>query len=383
MSRIRILFVIDSLSFGGAERQLVELIKGLSHKEAYELHLACLLDATPSYSEIVRSAGVPTRFFPRRSKWDLVGPVYAIQKYTRKHSIHLVHSFMNMGCLMAVLACKMTGRPVVSSVIRDAKDPNLKVKYTKRFIACLSDIVVANSKAGFTNRFKRIKSKYRVVYNGLDMDRFSRFCDKAALRQRFKIKEGQKVLLCVASLYKNKDHETLLNAFKKVHASDQNNVLLLVGDGPERKTLENRVNALELQTSVQFCGYRYDVDQIYGIANLVVLPTNRQNHQEGIANSLIEAMASGVPVIANYGGGTDEFIRNGENGILVEPHNPEILSEAMLRILNNRDLAASIVVDGKRTVQALFTLRQYVKNYAVIYQELVSSIATESNIWMN
>ncbi len=375
--KAKILFVIDSLRFGGAERQLVELIKGLSKRDDYQVHLVVLLQNTSSYEDILKGYGVTPVYYIRRNKYGFWEPLAKIIRYVRSQQIDILHGFMNMGSLMAVLAGKMTGRPVVSSVIRDAKDTNLKVKYTKRFIACLSDIVVANSKAGFANRFKRIKSNYRIVYNGLDMDRFSRLCDKAAFRQEFNFKEDKKVILCVASLSKNKDHETLLNAFTKVHTSDQSTVLLLVGDGPERKTLENRVSALKLQNSVRFCGYRTDVDYIYEIANIVVLSTNCKNIQEGIANSLIEAMACQIPVIANYGGGTDEFICNGENGILVEPHNPALLADAILLILNDNVLASSIAVEGKRTVENLFALEVYVNNYGAIYQELVRSITDE------
>jgi glycosyltransferase involved in cell wall biosynthesis len=369
---IKILFVIDSLSFGGAERQLAELIKGLSQKGDYDIHLACLLDASPSYSETVRSTGVPIRFFPRKSKWDLLGPVYALRKYIRKHGIQLVHGFMNMGSLMGALAGKSTGIPVISSAIRDAKDQNFKIKITKQFICRISDICVANSQAGLRNRFPRILPKHRVVYNGIDLDRFNTKVDKLELRRQLGIDQSHRVILCVASLSTNKDHDTLLDAFRLVSNQKSHSTLLLVGDGPERERLERLTSRLKLEAQVRFAGFREDVDKIYNIADLCVLTTNNKQHEEGIANALVEAMASHTPIVAYYGGGTIEFVDNQKNGLLVDAGDTNALSEAIFRLLNNTELAVALADAGLKTIKRLFELETYVQSYEKLYREVIT-----------
>jgi glycosyltransferase involved in cell wall biosynthesis len=366
----RILFVIDSLRFGGAERQLAELIKGLSQKDNYDIHLACLLDANPSYSETIRSAGVPISFFPRKSKLGLFRPVFAVRKYTLQHQINIIHGFMNMGCLVGALAGKITDIPVISSAIRDAKDKNLKIKITKRIICRISDICVANSQAGLRNRLSKILPKHRVVYNGIDLDRFNTKVNKLELRRKLGIDQSHRVILCVASLSPNKDHDTLLNAFRLV--ADQKNkvTLLLVGDGPERDRLVRLTSKLHLDTLVRFAGFREDVDSIYGIADLCVLPTNNKRIEEGISNALMEAMASNIPIIAYYGGGTIEFVENEKNGLLVAAADVTALSEALLKILNENEFAIALAEEGRKTVKRLFDLEGYIRSYENLYREV-------------
>ena len=105
-------------------------------------------------------------------KFDLFGPLFQIALYIRQNKIDIVHTFMNMGSLFGVLAAKITGRPAVASMIRDAKDSSVREKYLKLFISKIADIYVANSHAGFKNRFSKIEPHFRVVYNGIDLSRF-------------------------------------------------------------------------------------------------------------------------------------------------------------------------------------------------------------------
>ena len=221
---MKILYLIDSLAFGGAERQFVELIKGLD-RSRYEVHLICLNKETAGYTDILTELGVIVHYFCRAYKYD-IRPVFSVSRYINKNQIDLVHPFMNLGGLVGVLAAKLSGRPVVCSAIRDAKDKGIKGAVSKKALSILADIFVANSRAGFTNRFHNIKPHFRVVYNGIDFSRFNINTNNLVeLKQNLGIDRFEYIIGMVGSLSKNKDQETLTR-FRKL----QENVSSIISD---------------------------------------------------------------------------------------------------------------------------------------------------------
>ncbi len=372
-SRVRILFVIDSLGIGGAERQLVELIKGLVRKGGYEIHLVSLLRQDVEYADIVTSFGIEVVYYPRRYKYDLVGPLFALVRYIQEHRIDLVHTFMNMGSLFGGIAAKITGRPVVCSAIRDAKDGSRRKKYLKRFLSKLADIYVANSRAGFTNRFRKMEPHFRVVYNGVDFSRFNGPNDDLTdLKDELAIHGFSHVVGMVGSFSEHKDHETLLEAIPMVLRAFPKTGFLLIGDGEKRTYLEKMAKSFGVEKQIVFAGYRKDVDHIYPFMHICVLLSNPQVHLEGIPNVLIEAMACGVPVIASDGGGTREFLIPGVNGLIVSPKDPVAAAWAINQLFSDYDRAKDMAMAGQRTVYQMFGLERYVSEYKQLYEQLLS-----------
>ena len=371
--KIKILFVIDSLHFGGAERQLVELIKGLEKKDKYDIHLIYLINSKQGYIKTIEPLHVNIRYFPRLFKYDIYYPLVCIINYIIKNKIDIVHTFMNMGSLFGCLAAKITKRPVVCSAIRDAKDKTKKEKYLKLFLSYISDIFVSNSKSGLLNRFKMIKPHFKVVYNGIDLSRFETK-DKVKLdnlKKELGISNFFPVIGMVASLSYYKDQESLLKSAPLILKSFPNACFLFVGDGPKRKNLEIFSEKLGIRDKVIFAGYRDDVDHIYHLIDVCVLLTNAQIHLEGISNTLIEAMASGVPVVASHGGGTSELVKHFETGMLVPPDDIEKISEAIIMLLKDKVLYHKIAKRSKNFVQKMFNLERYVNKYENIYFKLL------------
>jgi len=369
---VRILFVIDSLGIGGAERQLVELLKGLHATGRYELHLVTLMEVNKGYNDIVDSLGIKIKVFPRHLRYDIISPLFPIAAYIIRYNIDLVHGFLNMGSLFGLLAAKLTRKPVVCSAIRNAKDKSLKEKLLIRFIAKSADITVANSTAGLANRFHQMKPNFKVIYNGLDFSRFdfSRL-DREQLRSQLGLLGFDYVVGMVASFSEHKDHETFFLAAREVLRKLPKVAFLLVGDGKMRESLESRVRDLEIKKNVIFAGYREDVDKIYSIMDVCVLLTNAKVRLDGVANSLIEAMVAGVPVIASAGGGTDEFLQNGKQGLVVAPYDYRGTAKAILELLNAQGRVKDLVKEARRQVYSMFNLERYVSDYEELYKGLI------------
>ena len=370
---IRILFVIDSLGYGGAERQLVELIKGLD-KHKYQVHVVALIEKPAGYADLLAPNSVNISYFCRSYKADLIGPVFQLIRYINRHHINLVHTFMNMGSLFGCLAAKATRTPVICSAIRDAKDVSSRAKYLKLLLAFLADRYVANSLAGFTNRNMRIRRHYRVIYNGIDFSRFSEpDCGTQARKRQFGLERYDNLIGMVASLSVNKDHETLLRAAPLVLKKHPRTVFLFIGDGDKRAQLEKLARSYGILEHVLFTGYRSDVDRIYPMLRLCVLLTNT-NILDGIPNTLLEAMANGIPVVASAGGGTLELVKDGYNGILVPPKDPARTADAVNDLLSDGRFCKRVARRGKWHVHEFFGLEKYVGEYERNYEEVLNKI---------
>lgn len=366
---MKILFVIDSLKVGGAERQLVELIKGLDRTKL-EIYLCCLVNDPGGYTNELHKLGIKIEYFSRAFMLD-IKPIIQISHYIKEMRIDLVHSFNCLGALFGVVAANLAGRKVVCSGIRDAKDQSWMHAVYKKIESVMADIFVSNSVAGFTNRFPKMKPHFRVIYNGIDLGRFrDQSTDIRCVAEELGIDEFAHVVGMVASLSWSKDHETLLEAAPMVLEHLPDTCFLLIGDGPTRPKLVAKAKEGGVGDNVVFVGYRSDVERIYPVMDVCVLLTRSERILDGIANSLLEAMASAVPVIASSGGGTDELIEHGRNGLLVPPANAMNLAESIVEVVSNQKKARAMAEDALRDIHARFALKRYIQEYMAVYDEV-------------
>lgn len=366
---MKILFVIDSLRFGGTERQLVELIKGLSSRSDSNVRIivGCLKEDSNSYAHEIKKLGVPIYYFPRKLKFD-VTPIFLITRLIVKKRIDIVHSYNNLGALFGGIAAKLSNTPLVCSAIRDAKDWNFFSKISKRFLSLISDAFISNSISGFNNRFKRIRPHFHVIYNGMDMRRFVRDNRKVEnLKSNLNLQSFKYCVGMVAALSKRKDHETFCYAAVEVLKCIPDVCFLVIGDGEKRREIENLVFELGLKNNFIFLGYRKDCDQLTSVLDVSVLLTNTEYHFEGVSNSIIEAMASGVPVIATRGGGTDEIVEDEFNGILVDPKNPKQVAENVAKLITDKSQYAKLSGNAFKTINQLCDIKNYVDSHKAIY----------------
>jgi glycosyltransferase involved in cell wall biosynthesis len=148
-----------------------------------------------------------------------------------------------------------------------------------------------------------------------------------------KNQKDKKIIITIARLVEQKDHENLINAFKLLQKNMPETELWILGDGPRRKELETLVKKLELQNKVFLLGWVSDIKSYIDKSNLFVLSSKR----EGFSYVLLEAMCQGIPVISTdtpYGPG--EILGSGEFGVLVPMGRPDRMQNAMLTLLKNK-----------------------------------------------
>jgi glycosyltransferase involved in cell wall biosynthesis len=142
---------------------------------------------------------------------------------------------------------------------------------------------------------------------------------------------------------------------------------VIVGDGELRSDLEARAARLGIEDSVVFAGFRNDVPEILRVFDVFVM----SSYLEGLCTSIMDAMATGIPVVASDAGGIPEIVQNEVNGLLVPARKPSTLAEAILRMLNNPKEAAKFARAGRRTVEEKFTVDTMVEGNIPVYDELL------------
>ena len=300
---------------------------------------------------------------------------YQIRALIRKSNIDVVNiHFPGDGFIyFAIYRWLCRGRLVVSvhgaDFFPDGKEKPVH-SLASRVILRAADALVAPSRAfmqDIVRIFPSIRRKAGFIHNGINLKELSHQCERDP-----DVDESlEKYILCVAYHNEKKGIDILIDAFARVRDAEPNLKLKLVGDGPLRKEMEERVHSLRLDDRVEFLGERGRADVVrllYG-CEIFVLPSRSEPF--GIA--MIEAMACKKPVVACAVGGVPEVIQNGKNGILVCPNNPPALAEALLGLLKNSELRQSIAQNGYNSVQACFRSDTMGARYERMFASLLSS----------
>jgi glycosyltransferase involved in cell wall biosynthesis len=191
----------------------------------------------------------------------------------------------------------------------------------------------------------------------------------AALRVGLGIGAGERVVLAVGRLSREKGHVDLVAALERLRRLEPalNFKLVIVGDGPERRRVEEAARGLGLGGRIIFAGHRADVRPFYALADVLTLPS----HSEGSPNVLLEAMAAGLPVAAAAVGGVPEIADDGESALLVPPRDSQAMAAALARLLTDAPLAAGLAARARERALTHFSPDSFVRSLVEIYRDLM------------
>jgi glycosyltransferase involved in cell wall biosynthesis len=208
-----------------------------------------------------------------------------------------------------------------------------------------------------------------VIWNGICLEPF-----RGAISQRYPVRRALGVpadgfvVTTVCRLYRPRDFPTLLDAFGKLVEVLPEACLLIVGDGPLRSQVERDIASLALQHHVRLLGMRPDVPQILGASDVFVLSSRGW---EGLPLSVLEAMASSLPVVASDVGGTPEAVIDGQTGFLCAPGDASALLQGLRSLALDSVLAQTMGQRGVARVKECFTAQRMVTETAALYESLV------------
>jgi glycosyltransferase involved in cell wall biosynthesis len=188
----------------------------------------------------------------------------------------------------------------------------------------------------------------------------------ARLRTETGIPKDRKVILIVGRLSREKDHMTLLEAVNRLRPLMTPH-LVIVGEGPERPRIQERIRHLGMEKSVTLTGHKSSVEPWYGIADVAVL----SSRSEGSPNALLEAMAMNIPVVATAVGGVPEIVTNEESALLVNPGDPEAMAAALTRLLTQPELVARLTRRSQELILEHHAPEARMRKLVSIYRSLL------------
>jgi len=358
-----LILLIRDLGFGGAQRQLVTLAKGL-HNTRFHITVVSFYGG-PLASDL-ESAGIPHLSIGKKHRWDLLGFIARLVRTLRSLKPGFIHSFLAESNLMALLMKPLCGFPKVIWGIRDSESDahqwGLLGKASFRLNCLLSpfaDQIIANSETGrrwYQNHgFPKDDTHFEVIPNGIDTARFIPQPD---------LTPQDTVLGIIGRLNPMKDHPTFLRAAALVARQHPDVRFEVIGDGPEHalKELQHLARDLGLASCVTWCPGQSDPETVYPRLTAIV---SSSAYGEGFSNVLAEAMACGIPGIATDVG--DAAIVLGDTGFLCPPRNPAALAEAMTRFLDLPPAArASLGQQARQRIATHFTIPQMIQRTAAL-----------------
>lgn len=355
-----VVFAIDSLNIGGAEKQLLLLVKNLPE----EWHPVVLALSSGSLHESFTRIGIEVKVIERNYRFDALGPICGFTKIIRQLNPVLVHSWSWMSTIAVALAVIGTGIPHISGGIRLGGLPRRK-RLLLKYSARLGNIAIANSNAGL-RAWGIPESKGKVIYNGFDLNHLKIFPDYQ------QVKSDRFSVTMIASMADRKDWNQFINTARYFTEKYPEAKVIFngYGNGPQRSELIIKAKDLIEKGIIRFPGQTSDpIKECYKSDVGILLST----FGEGISNSIMEFMACGKPVICSCSGGNPELVVNGITGFLVQPENPpEQIAKKILWLKSNTAKSRTMGLAGKERIKKHFSTEQMVETYLKIYQEALA-----------
>lgn len=369
---MRILHLTESLGPGGKERQIVELLRGLLPHRDIESFVAVTDEDEVRY-EIDREHAQVIQLV-RRGKRDL-RLFKSLYELVSSLKIDIIHSWGSMCSVYAAPVAALCGTAFVNGFVRDA--PPHTTRWNKNYLMGkltipFSDIIVANSRAGLA-AYQIPERKGLCIYNGFDPERVSNLTDEAELRSILGITTPH-IVGMVANFSPRKDYATFVEMACRICRLRDDVTFLAVGSGETLRRVRDSVPPAHA-LRIKFLGQRKDVESIANLLTVGVLASNSRLHGEGISNAVTECMALGKPIVATNDGGTPELVLEGQTGFLVPSHDAGVLTDRVLRLLNDRALANQFGIEGRRRVETAFSLDAMCNAYLCLYRRMAHRTA--------
>ncbi|MEO8679640.1 MAG: glycosyltransferase [Vicinamibacterales bacterium] len=364
---VRVLQVVLSLTPGGTERLVIEICRRLGPEFSVAV---CCLDDEGAWAGELREHGVEVVALGRQPGFR-PGIGRRIAAVARARRIDLLHCHQYTPFVYGRIAKYWRPRLKLAYTehgrLSDAP-PSWKRQLVNPVLARFDGAIVAVS---HDLRDYMIESKFPsrrvdVIHNGIDVHAVPSPAERQRARRMLGLADDAFVTATVARLDPVKDFQTLLNSFALVRQAVPHAQLLVVGDGPERDALWQRAAQPDLCGSIHFLGMRPDVRAILPAADVYV----NSSISEGVSITILEAMASAVPVVATSAGGNPEVLAEGGAGVLVPVRNPSRLAQAIVALAADRAGRARLATLGRRRLESSFTIQRMVAEYAQLYHRL-------------
>ncbi len=367
--KINVIHLVEELTIGGLEKILTAIVLNLD-KEKYNVSVWCLREGGFFADKLVKE-GIDVKILQISTSRNPLS-IYKLYKLLKSHKFDIIHTHAYSAGTIGRISAFLAGIPVIISHNQNVYDYyNKYYHFVEWLLSLITDgiICVSDEVKRFTNETQGIDSKRLLtIYNGIDNVCPVDEKDTSGLRKELGIPINHSVMGTIAQFSKKKGLAYLIKSASILleHRKDVN--FLLVGEGSIMEELKKLCINLKVEKSVIFAGERSDIPKILSLIDIFVLPSIR----EGLPLAVLEAMDCGKPIIATNVGGVPEIVKNGINGILVQPKDPEALYSAMKELLDDRGKIEKMGYEGKKICGKNFSSKAMVDRVEELYDKLVN-----------
>jgi glycosyltransferase involved in cell wall biosynthesis len=365
MKKFRILHTESSHGLGGQEYRV------LSEAKAMGLRGHQVVIAAPGKNQLTRLAkqeGIHCEAIPVGiSGWGRLVPLFL--KLLAKHKIQIVHTHGSQDSWTASLAGRISSyRPVIVRTRHKSTPVSVSFRHDVLY-RFLPHVVTTTGEAVRRQLIDQNRLNPDAVISiptGVDMKRFQSWSSDVALKKGLGIQVGQPVVGTVSFLRPEKGLDVLIDAVSLLQKEFSRVCCLIVGTGEERQKLLEQIRQKKLDGAVVFAGFREDIPELLNAMDVFVLPS----FEEGMPQSLLQALAMERAVVASAVGGVPEIVQDGQTGFLVYPRDPVALAEKVGMLLRNPDQGKVLGQAGRRFMKQDYSMEAMVAKTEQLYSSL-------------
>jgi glycosyltransferase involved in cell wall biosynthesis len=357
---IKIAYIIDSLSFGGAERQLSLLVRALP--DPFSPLVISLSEEIHPFGEQLRSDGIDVIALPRHSGIDVLrlsGTVRALHS----HRADIVHGFLDAANAYAFTSGRFLRKPVVLSL----RNELLRVRGARATVLTWmlrhAARVLVNSSSGAEHLRTAVgvdEQKILHIPNWIDPKRMGHV-------REIPPPGTPPTIGFVGRFARQKRLDILLDSFKQVLDTMPDARLILMGGGSEHGMVTTRIRDLGIAGRVEIIEPNPDVDATLRQLHIFVMTSDF----EGLPNAAMEALSMGIPIVSTPVGDIRELVVEGQTGMYLDKNDPGSVSDTLVRALTDRTLLERSLTAGPKLIEEKFSLARAVERLSAVYHEIL------------
>ena len=373
-NQIRVLYLLDTIEVGGAERSTLDIIK---HVTGIEAHV-CTIYVGATLKDDYEQAGVGLTMLGIRDEYAFWRAVREVRSLIRAWHPDVIHASLFRASLIGRVASRLERVPLVGSFVSTPYDlkrgwKHSAVQYVDRLTASMTERFVAISEEAKESNRKALcvpEEDIVVIPRGRDLHDFAAPDPEriAQVRRSLSLPDGLSLLLNIGRLRESKGQSDLIRAFAHVLEKRPDAYLLIAGEGPHRSHLEELIRELGVGHRVKLLGYRADVAVLLALADLFVFPS----YSEGQGSSLVEALFASTPIVASNIPVHLETVVPGVTGEVYPVGDVEQMAEVIVSLLESPERRAAYAQNARVDAERRFSIKQVAENHASLYRELAA-----------
>ncbi|MCK5267154.1 MAG: glycosyltransferase family 4 protein [Spirochaetes bacterium] len=323
----------------------------------------------------IKQSNIPCFHLVSNFKFNFFA-IFKLIKLLLKTKCNLVHGHGYKADIISLIACKMIGVPIITTMHGwTAEDCKIRIyEKLQAFFWRFFDLILCVSES-YKQKAVSIgipENKTVVVHNGIIINDYllsgSEVLKKNFLN-KYGIPGGHFIVGVVGRLSIEKGHRYFVEAALKVLSQEKDVVFVIIGDGKERKNIEDIIRNSKYSKNFYMLGHISSMQKVYAALDIVIISSLR----EGLPNALLEAMVCGKPVVSTSVGGIPEIIKNNINGVMVSPRDSDAIANALLALIRNPEDINRIVVAARRTILEQFTFKARMDKIKRIYEKMAKN----------